>query len=69
MIIQLDSATAVDTGAAKRTLEGMVREWGHEITEAPATAVTATFGPRQGPRPGSGGLTGAVPPLHCPGRG
>ena len=35
MIIQLNSATAENTGAARRSLEELARSWGHEITESP----------------------------------
>jgi len=41
MFIQLDGATAEDTGAARRDLEALARGWGLEITEAPAGAATA----------------------------
>jgi hypothetical protein len=42
MLIQLESATAEDTTAARRTLEALARSWGQEITEAPAEAPAAT---------------------------
>ena len=38
MIIQLESATTENLGAAKHSLEIMAQDWGHEITEAPAEA-------------------------------
>jgi hypothetical protein len=41
MIIQLDSATTDNTGAARNSLEELARSWGHEITEAPAEATPA----------------------------
>jgi hypothetical protein len=41
MIIQLESATTEDLGSARRSLEIMARDWGHEITEAPAEAAPA----------------------------
>jgi hypothetical protein len=41
MIIQLDSATTEDTGAAWHSLEELARSWGHEITQAPAEATPA----------------------------
>jgi hypothetical protein len=41
MIIQLESATAENVGAAKRSLEAIVHSWGHKFTEAPAKATTA----------------------------
>jgi hypothetical protein len=41
MIIQLDSATTEDTGAAWHSLEELARSWGHQITEAPAEAMPA----------------------------
>jgi hypothetical protein len=41
MIIQLESATAKDTTAARRTLEALARSWGQEITQAPAEAPAA----------------------------
>ena len=41
MIIQLDSATADNTGAARHSLEALARSWGHEIAEAPAEATPA----------------------------
>ena len=41
MIIQLDSATTENTGAARHSLEELARSWGHEITEAPAEATPA----------------------------
>ena len=36
MIIQLEGATAEDTGMARRSLEELARIWGEEITDAPA---------------------------------
>ena len=44
MIIQLESATAANTDAAKRSLKALARSSGHEIAEAPAEATTATSG-------------------------
>ena len=41
MIIQLESATAENVDAAKRSLEALAHSWGHEIAEAPAEATTA----------------------------
>ena len=41
MIIQLDSATAENTGVARRSLEALAHSWGQEIAEAPAGAATA----------------------------
>jgi len=41
MIIQLESATPEDLGAARRSLEIMAQDWGHEITEAAAEATPA----------------------------
>lgn len=41
MIIQLQSATTENMGAAKRTLEAMAHSWGGEITEATADAAEA----------------------------
>jgi hypothetical protein len=35
MIIQLDSATTDNTGAARHSLEELARSWGHQITEGP----------------------------------
>jgi hypothetical protein len=44
MIIQLESATAEDTGRARRSLEELARSWGEEITdtdaEPPAAGMT-----------------------------
>ncbi len=36
MIIQLDSASADDMGAARHSLEALARGWGYEITKTPA---------------------------------
>jgi hypothetical protein len=41
MIIQLESATAENVDAAKRSLEALAQSWGHEITRTPAEALTA----------------------------
>ena len=41
MIIQLESATAENTDAARRSLEALACSWGQEIAEAPAEAMTA----------------------------
>lgn len=41
MIIQLDSTATESTGAARHSLEELARSWGHQITEAPAEAMTA----------------------------
>ena len=41
MIIQLDSTTAEDTGAARHSLEALARGWGQEITAAPDRAAAA----------------------------
>ena len=41
MIIQLDSATAENTDAARRSLEALARSWGQEIAEATAAAGTS----------------------------
>ena len=41
MIIQLDSATAENLGAARRSLEARAHGWGAQIAEAPAAATTA----------------------------
>ena len=41
MIIQLESATAENVEAARRSLEAMAHSWGHEIAEAPAEAAAA----------------------------
>jgi hypothetical protein len=45
MIIQVDSATAANTEAAKRSLEALAHAWGCEIAGAPAEA-TAPAGTR-----------------------
>lgn len=42
MIIQLESATAGNLDAAKRSLEALAHSWGHKVTEASAEARTAT---------------------------
>lgn len=47
MIIQLDSATAETTGAARHSLEALARSWGQEITAAPDQAAAAA-GPGHG---------------------
>ena len=47
MIIQLDSATTDNAGAARHNLEELARSWGHQITEAPAEA-TPTARPGRG---------------------
>jgi hypothetical protein len=44
MIIQLESRTAEDVGAAKRSLEDLAHSWGEEITEATTAAVTVHKG-------------------------
>jgi len=41
MIIQLESATAENVGAARRSLEALAHGWGHELAEGPAEATTA----------------------------
>jgi hypothetical protein len=41
MIIQLDSATTENTGAARHSLEELARSWGHQIDETPAEATPA----------------------------
>jgi len=41
MIIQLESATTENVGAARHSLEAMAHDWDHEITEAPAEAAPA----------------------------
>jgi hypothetical protein len=41
MFIQLDSITAEQTGAARRSLEALTHSWGHEITGAPNQAAPA----------------------------
>jgi hypothetical protein len=41
MIIQLESATAENAEAAKRSLGAIARSWGHEMAETPAGATTA----------------------------
>jgi len=46
MIIQLDSATAETTGAARHSLEALARSWGHEITADAMDAAAA--GPGHG---------------------
>jgi hypothetical protein len=48
MIIQLDAATTADTTAAQRVLDDLAREWGHQITDAPAPATPAATGGGQG---------------------
>jgi hypothetical protein len=40
MIIQLQSATAETTDAARRSLEALAHGWGHEIVNAPPAATT-----------------------------
>jgi len=40
-MIKLESATAEDTGAAKRSLEALARSWGQQITEGPAQETAA----------------------------
>lgn len=44
MIIQLHAATPAGTTAAQRALDDMAREWGHQITQAPAPATPAAGG-------------------------
>jgi hypothetical protein len=41
MIIRLESATAEDTGTARRSLEELARSWGEEITDTRAEPPTA----------------------------
>ncbi len=41
MIIQLDSATTENTGAARHSLEELARSWDCEIAEAPVEAMPA----------------------------
>jgi hypothetical protein len=41
MIIQLQSATAENAEAARRSLEALAHDWGCEIAEAPAEATVA----------------------------
>ncbi len=41
MIIQLESATAEDVQAARRDLETIARDWGHDVVEEPAEDTTA----------------------------
>jgi hypothetical protein len=41
MIIQLESATTENLGAARRSLKALGQDWGHEITEAPGEAAPA----------------------------
>lgn len=36
MTIQLESATAENTGAARRSLEALAHGWGQEIAEGPS---------------------------------
>jgi hypothetical protein len=44
MIIQLQSSTAENTAAARRSLEAMVRGWGHEITQTLPDSASAARG-------------------------
>jgi len=46
MIIQLDSATAENVEAARRTLEALAHSWGHEMREAPANTPEAAAAAR-----------------------
>jgi hypothetical protein len=46
MIIQLDSATAENVEAARRTLEALAHSWGYEIREAPAHTPEAAVAAR-----------------------
>ena len=48
MIIQLDSATTEDTGAARHDLEELARSWGHQITEVPAGTTPGRVGREDG---------------------
>jgi hypothetical protein len=41
MIIQLESATAEDTGMARRSLEELARSWGEDITDTDAEPPTS----------------------------
>ena len=41
MIIHLESATAENVEAAKRSLDAIAHSWGHEIAEIPAEATAA----------------------------
>lgn len=42
MIIHLESATAENVEAARRTLAALAHSWGHDTTEAPAPTPDAT---------------------------
>ena len=44
MIIQLESPTAEDVQAARRSLGALAHSWGHEITQPPAEATAAAVG-------------------------
>jgi hypothetical protein len=41
MIIQLESATAADAEAARRSLQDLARGWGQDLTPAPASTAPA----------------------------
>lgn len=41
MIIQLESSTAENVQAARRSLETIAHDWGHDVAEAPAEDATA----------------------------
>jgi hypothetical protein len=41
MIVQLESATAEDTGMARRSLEELARSWGEEITDTHPEPLTS----------------------------
>ena len=47
MIIQLESGTAENVQAAKRSLEAMAHSWDQEIAEAPAEAAAAAAAERK----------------------
>jgi hypothetical protein len=42
MIIQLEGGTTENVGAAQQSLQALAHSWGHELTEAPASATEAT---------------------------
>lgn len=46
MIIQLESATAENTEAARRNLEALAHSWGHEMIKAPANTPEAATAAR-----------------------
>jgi hypothetical protein len=48
MIIRLEGGTTEDLGAAQRSLHALAHCWGHELTEAPASATHAAGPARHG---------------------